>query len=70
MFVAQVLVGKFVQGDSEYLRPPPTPSNRNRLYDSCVDDPENPSIFVIFEKLQIYPAYILEYSSSSLCVIL
>ncbi|XP_003202453.1 protein mono-ADP-ribosyltransferase PARP12 [Meleagris gallopavo] len=70
MFVAQVLVGKFVQGDSEYLRPPPTPNNRNRLYDSCVDNPENPSIFVIFEKLQIYPAYILEYSSSSLCVIL
>ncbi|POI33035.1 hypothetical protein CIB84_003213 [Bambusicola thoracicus] len=70
MFVAQVLVGKFVQGDSEYLRPPPTPNNRNRLYDSCVDDPENPSIFVIFEKFQIYPAYILEYSSSSLCVIL
>ncbi|XP_065599220.1 protein mono-ADP-ribosyltransferase PARP12 isoform X2 [Cyrtonyx montezumae] len=70
MFVAQVLVGKFVRGDSEYLRPPPTPNNRNRLYDSCVDDPKNPSIFVIFEKLQIYPAYILEYSTSSLCVIL
>lgn len=29
MFVAQVLVGKFVQGNSEYLRPPPTPNNRN-----------------------------------------
>ncbi|OXB69343.1 hypothetical protein ASZ78_015743 [Callipepla squamata] len=70
MLVAQVLVGKFVQGDSEYLRPPPTPNNRNRLYDSCVDDPKNPSIFVIFEKLQIYPAYIVEYSTSSLCVIL
>ncbi|NXL93483.1 PAR12 polymerase, partial [Alectura lathami] len=70
MFVVQVLVGKFVQGNSEYLRPPPTPSNANRLYDSCVDDPENPSIFVIFEKLQIYPAYILEYSSATGCVIL
>ncbi|XP_072187972.1 protein mono-ADP-ribosyltransferase PARP12-like [Excalfactoria chinensis] len=74
MFVAQVLVGKFVEGDPEYLRPPPTPNNRNRLYDSCVDDPYNPSIFVIFEKLQIYPAYILEYSNISifetLCVIL
>ncbi|NWI99013.1 PAR12 polymerase, partial [Crypturellus undulatus] len=61
MFVAHVLVGDFVQGNSEYLRPPPRPDNPNRLYDSCVDDPSNPSIFVIFEKLQIYPAYIVEY---------
>ncbi|NXA47673.1 PAR12 polymerase, partial [Nothocercus julius] len=65
MFVAHVLVGDFVRGNSEYLRPPPRPDNPNRLYDSCVDDPKNPSIFVIFEKLQIYPAYILEYTRSS-----
>ncbi|NXD08910.1 PAR12 polymerase, partial [Nothocercus nigrocapillus] len=65
MFVAHVLVGDFVRGSSEYLRPPPRPENPNRLYDSCVDDPKNPSIFVIFEKLQIYPAYILEYTCSS-----
>ncbi|XP_027304096.2 protein mono-ADP-ribosyltransferase PARP12 [Anas platyrhynchos] len=70
MFVAQVLVGEFVQGQSEYLRPPPRPSSPNRLYDSCVDDPEDPSIFVIFEKYQIYPAYILEYCIESSCVIL
>eukprot|EP00075_Anas_platyrhynchos_P015167 XP_027304420.1 poly [ADP-ribose] polymerase 12 isoform X3 [Anas platyrhynchos] len=70
MFVAQVLVGEFVQGQSEYLRPPPRPSSPNRLYDSCVDDPEDPSIFVIFEKYQIYPAYILEYRIESSCVIL
>ncbi|NXE19253.1 PAR12 polymerase, partial [Ardeotis kori] len=61
MFVAHVLVGDFVQGKSEYLRPPPRPGNSNRLYDSCVDDPTDPSIFVIFEKHQIYPAYILKY---------
>ncbi|NWX85054.1 PAR12 polymerase, partial [Nothoprocta pentlandii] len=65
MFVAHVLVGDFVQGSLEYRRPPPRPENPNRLYDSCVDDPNNPSIFVIFEKLQIYPAYILEYTHSS-----
>ncbi|NWI13324.1 PAR12 polymerase, partial [Crypturellus soui] len=65
MFVARVLVGDFVRGNSEYLRPPPRPDNPNRLYDSCVDDPNNPSIFVIFEKPQIYPAYILEYTRSS-----
>ncbi|XP_025939721.1 protein mono-ADP-ribosyltransferase PARP12-like isoform X1 [Apteryx mantelli] len=70
MFVAHVLVGDFVQGNSEYLRPPPRPGNPNRLYDSCVDDPKDPSIFVIFEKHQIYPAYILEYSKGSSCMIL
>lgn len=70
MFVACVLVGDFVQGDPEYLRPPPRASNSNRLYDSCVDDPTDPSIFVIFEKHQIYPAYILEYSSETRCMIL
>ncbi|XP_049678154.1 protein mono-ADP-ribosyltransferase PARP12-like isoform X1 [Accipiter gentilis] len=70
MFVARVLVGDFVQGDPEYLRPPPRASNSNRLYDSCVDDPTDPSIFVIFEKHQIYPAYILEYSSETRCMIL
>ncbi|NWH78067.1 PAR12 polymerase, partial [Piaya cayana] len=70
MFVAQVLVGDFVEGDSEYSRPPPRCSNSNRLYDSCVNDPTDPSIFVIFEKHQIYPAYILEYSSKAQCTIL
>ncbi|XP_050180095.1 protein mono-ADP-ribosyltransferase PARP12-like [Myiozetetes cayanensis] len=70
MFVAQVLVGDFVQGNSEYCRPPARASNSNRLYDSCVDDPTDPSIFVIFEKQQIYPAYILEYSFEARCVVL
>ncbi|NXC14902.1 PAR12 polymerase, partial [Corythaeola cristata] len=70
MFVAHVLVGDFVQGKPKYLRPPPRPGNSNRLYDSCVDDPTDPSIFVIFEKQQIYPAYILEYSSEADCMIL
>ncbi|NXV86975.1 PAR12 polymerase, partial [Calonectris borealis] len=70
MFVAHVLVGDFVQGKPEYRRPPPRASNSNRLYDSCVDDPTDPSIFVIFEKHQIYPAYILEYSSEAQCTVL
>ncbi|XP_041901490.1 protein mono-ADP-ribosyltransferase PARP12-like isoform X2 [Corvus kubaryi] len=70
MFVAQVLVGDFVRGNPQYCRPPPRASNSNRLYDSCVDDLTDPSIFVIFEKQQIYPAYILEYSLNTSCVVL
>ncbi|XP_065537076.1 protein mono-ADP-ribosyltransferase PARP12 [Lathamus discolor] len=70
MFVANVLVGDFVQGNPKHLRPPLRDSNSNRLYDSCVDDPTDPSIFVIFEKHQIYPAYILEYNNNTPCRIL
>uniref|UniRef100_A0A8D2M1J8 Poly [ADP-ribose] polymerase n=1 Tax=Zonotrichia albicollis TaxID=44394 RepID=A0A8D2M1J8_ZONAL len=70
VFVAQVLAGDFVRGSPEYCRPPPRDKNSNRLYDSCVDDPTDPSIFVIFEKQQVYPAYILEYSLESSCVVL
>ncbi|XP_036614762.1 zinc finger CCCH-type antiviral protein 1 isoform X3 [Trichosurus vulpecula] len=58
MFVAQVLVGAFVQGKREYTRPP----RDIRTYDSCVDNMTNPSTFVIFDKNQIYPEYIIEYT--------
>ncbi|KAI1905463.1 hypothetical protein AGOR_G00016450 [Albula goreensis] len=55
MFGVQVLVGEYTKGTSSYKRPPPN-------YDSCVDSVNNPAIFVIFEKYQIYPEYIIEYS--------
>ncbi|XP_070612419.1 protein mono-ADP-ribosyltransferase PARP12-like isoform X2 [Erythrolamprus reginae] len=70
MLVARVLVGNYVQGESSYVRPPPKPNQSNSFYDSCVDDVQNPSIFVIFEKHQIYPAYVVEYQESSNCVII
>lgn len=34
-----------------------------RFYDSCVNNSTNPSIFVIFEKQQIYPEYLIEYQA-------
>lgn len=58
MFVALVLVGEYTVGQSNYVRPPPK-GNGTTLYDSCVN-PET-SIFVIFEKQQIYPEYVIEY---------
>ncbi|NWR65587.1 PAR12 polymerase, partial [Bucorvus abyssinicus] len=59
MFLARVLVGEFTLGRSSYVRPP-LKDNQN-FYDSCVNDSSNPSIFVIFEKQQIYPEYLIEY---------
>ncbi|XP_066218936.1 zinc finger CCCH-type antiviral protein 1 [Saccopteryx leptura] len=63
MFVARVLVGEFIEGNRSYTSPPPR-------FDSCVDKRVNPSIFVIFEKDQIYPEYMIEYTEADkACVI-
>lgn len=38
--------------------------------DSCVDVTLNPSVFVIFQKDQVLPAYVIEYSETDkACVI-
>uniref|UniRef100_A0A3B3ZTE3 Poly (ADP-ribose) polymerase family, member 12a n=1 Tax=Periophthalmus magnuspinnatus TaxID=409849 RepID=A0A3B3ZTE3_9GOBI len=61
MFVALVLVGDYTKGQSQYVRPP-AKGRGTALYDSCVDHVTDPSIFVIFEKHQIYPEYIIKYT--------
>ncbi|XP_047678406.1 protein mono-ADP-ribosyltransferase PARP12-like isoform X1 [Tachysurus fulvidraco] len=61
MFVALVLVGEFTKGTSLLLRPPQKKLKPGVFYDSCVDKETDPSIFVIFEKYQIYPEYVIEY---------
>ncbi|XP_069618955.1 protein mono-ADP-ribosyltransferase PARP12-like isoform X3 [Ranitomeya imitator] len=61
MFVARVLVGDYVTGNPQMKRPPLRPGSSSQYYDSCVDNIFSPSIFVVFEKHQIYPEYLLEY---------
>lgn len=61
MFVALILVGEYTRGSSSYVRPP-TKGNSRTFYDSCVDCVSDPSIYVIFEKQQIYPEYVIDYS--------
>lgn len=65
MFVCRVLAGEHTQGKSGLLRPPPKDGEDTCLYDSCVDNVCNPSIFVIFEKHQVYPEYLLQYAEGS-----
>ncbi|XP_055979978.1 zinc finger CCCH-type antiviral protein 1 isoform X2 [Sorex fumeus] len=55
MIVSRVLVGNYIEGNRLLKRPA-------LGYDSCVDSVQNPSIFAIFEKDQIYPQYVVEYS--------
>ena len=64
MFVVRVLVGQSVLGRPGYRRPPPiTPGTRpyTALFDSCVNNTHNPSIFVIFDNDQCYPDYVICY---------
>uniref|UniRef100_A0A3B3THK1 PARP catalytic domain-containing protein n=1 Tax=Paramormyrops kingsleyae TaxID=1676925 RepID=A0A3B3THK1_9TELE len=53
MFVCRVLVGEYTEGDSSYLRPPSKDGGDVHFYDSCVDDINDPSIYVVFEKYQV-----------------
>ncbi|XP_034529624.1 protein mono-ADP-ribosyltransferase PARP12 [Notolabrus celidotus] len=64
MFVARVLVGHYTRGSSDYRRPPSKDGGDINFYDSCVDDVLTPSIFVVFEKHQIYPEYLLQYKTT------
>ena len=67
MFVAKVLVGSYTTGHSSYRRPPlKKPFDpASDLYDSCVNNQSNPTVFVVFDTDQFYPEYIIEYSTAS-----
>ncbi|XP_015267804.1 PREDICTED: poly [ADP-ribose] polymerase 11-like [Gekko japonicus] len=62
MFLARVLTGDYITGDSKYVRPPSKDGSFVNLYDSCVDNTWNPKIFVVFDANQIYPEYLIEFT--------
>jgi len=68
VFVAKVLVGSYTKGDKEHRLPPlKNPDNpHSDRYDSCVDNVDNPQVFVVSNNDQYYPEYIIEYTSESL----
>nr|XP_046235741.1 protein mono-ADP-ribosyltransferase TIPARP-like [Scatophagus argus]XP_046235742.1 protein mono-ADP-ribosyltransferase TIPARP-like [Scatophagus argus]XP_046235743.1 protein mono-ADP-ribosyltransferase TIPARP-like [Scatophagus argus] len=63
MFLAKVLVGKVSLGMNTYRRPPPlsTRTKEYRLYDTCVDRLDKPTMFVVFDSCQCYPYYLIKY---------
>lgn len=65
MFLARVLVGDFIRGNAAFVRPPAKEGQSSAFYDSCVNSMSDPSIFVVFEKHQVYPEYLIQYSTSS-----
>ncbi|XP_078382384.1 uncharacterized protein LOC144665083 [Oculina patagonica] len=60
MYLVRVLVGQYCVGNSSFIVPPPKhPSRPEILYESVVDNPGNPSIFVVFLDNQCYPEYLI-----------
>lgn len=66
MFLAFVLTGEYKLGGQDFRRPPLKDPNNpaSDLYDSCVDDEYQPTIFVIFNDEQCYPSYLIKYELS------
>ena len=66
MFLAKVLAGSYTKGKRAYRTPPPKQPLHpaSDLYDSCVDNILNPTIFVTFDIDQCYPEYVIKYSQS------
>ena len=63
MFVVRVLVGKYTRGQQGWKKPPAVSDSKPHIsYDSVVNNPDNPQIFVIFDNTQCYTEYIIEYN--------
>ncbi|XP_070709611.1 protein mono-ADP-ribosyltransferase PARP11 [Pempheris klunzingeri] len=60
IFLARVMIGKSNVGQTYYQKPDHGSSDNS--HDSCVNDIDNPTIFVIFDRNQIYPEYLIQYS--------
>ena len=52
MFQARVLVGEYTLGEKSLTRPPEKPQ-KYQLYDSCVNNMADPTIFIVFERNRV-----------------
>ncbi|XP_068128193.1 protein mono-ADP-ribosyltransferase TIPARP-like [Hyperolius riggenbachi] len=72
MFLAKVLVGRPALGKSSYNRPPPLNGEceSSLLYDSCVDKACEPTVFIVFDRDQFYPYFLIKYQKLENLVLL
>ena len=64
MFLASVLIGDGVEGNSSMQRPPPRdPATPWLIYDCTVDKLPDPTIYVIYDNTQCYPQFLVEYKT-------
>uniref|UniRef100_UPI003AB08C90 poly(ADP-ribose) polymerase family member 14-related sequence 1 n=1 Tax=Centroberyx gerrardi TaxID=166262 RepID=UPI003AB08C90 len=61
MYLCRVLTGDFTKGQSGMVVPPAKSSASIQQYDSVVDNPANPSMFIIFHDSLAYPEYLITF---------
>lgn len=62
MYLARALTGQYCAGSKGLITPPPkNPADPTDLYDSVVDNVNNPTMFVIFNDIQAYPEYLITF---------
>ncbi|CAC5408899.1 PARP10_14_15 [Mytilus coruscus] len=60
MYLCKVLTGEYTYGNGG-MRMAPTKTGTHILYDCVVDNPANPSMFIIFHDAQAYPEYMIMF---------
>ncbi|XP_045575841.1 protein mono-ADP-ribosyltransferase PARP14 isoform X1 [Salmo salar] len=61
MYLCHVLTGDFTEGEQYMIVPPAKSKSTTQLYDSVTDDPTAPSMFIVFNDIQAYPAYLITF---------
>eukprot|EP01047_Picozoa_sp_COSAG01_P060342 COSAG01_NODE_7385_length_3229_cov_9.246645_1_plen_125_part_00 len=63
MFLCRAVVGDWCLGRSGALTPDTKPGSLE-LFDTTVDDVDNPSIFVAYHDAQAYPEYLVSFKQA------
>ena len=61
MYLCRVLTGDYTLGKKEMASPPSKSSNPNVIYDSVVDNKDNPQMFIVFQDGHAYPEYLITF---------
>jgi poly [ADP-ribose] polymerase 10/14/15 len=60
MLLVRAVVGEVCKGVKDALTP--SVRHENQLFDSTVDDVENPSIYVTYNDSEVYPDILIKFS--------
>ena len=61
IFLARVVVGEYCLGVKDAVVPAVRDAATHAHYDSTVDNPQNPNIFVTYNDAQAYPEYLVKF---------
>ena len=61
IFLARVVVGEYCLGVQDAITPDVRDAATSALYDSTVDNLQNPNIFVTYNDGQAYPEYLVKF---------